>query len=104
VLTFYPTNDASRTVRVRIGRASPYFSTTDTTAAIGIPRVHHEYLAIKASQKVGIKISDSALSAIERDLVRWEGIDGAGGKIRDYYAKRDQQTVARLRAKVAVPK
>jgi hypothetical protein len=103
-LYLYPKSDTTRTVKVLFSRAANYFDVTDTTAEIGIPRIHHEYLALKAAQKLGFRINDSTKTDIERELSRWEGVDGQGGKIRDFYSKRDQDTPRRLKAKINVPK
>jgi len=41
-------------------------------------------------QKMGLRLSDGDYSRASNQLVEWEGQRGAGGKIRDFYSKRDQ--------------
>jgi hypothetical protein len=103
-LYFYPKSDTTRTVKVRFSRAANHFDVTDTNASIGIPSIHYEYLSLKAAQKLGFRINDDAMAMIERELIKWEGVDGQGGKIRDFYSKRDQDTPRRLKAKINVPR
>lgn len=90
----------SGTLKVYLSRPIEYFDITDTTVEIGIPRIHHEYVALKAAQKMHFRLSDSDYSRIEREVAKWEGTDGtSGGKLRDYFSKRDQTTSRRLKAK-----
>lgn len=95
VLTFYPTNDASRTVRIRVGRSSPHFDTTDTTAPIGIPSIHRKYLIYSVLDQLSER---TTIKGVEQKLATEEA------KVRDFYSKRDQQTARRMKAKVSVPK
>jgi hypothetical protein len=100
----YPASDTDRTVKILYSRASPYFDIANTTATIGIPRIHHEYLPLKAALKLGMRLSDTDYTRIEREVAKWEGVDGqSGGKIRDYYSKRDQDTPRRLKGIINVP-
>lgn len=103
-LYFYPKSSVTTTVEVEFAEPANYFDVTDTDAEIGIPRIHHEYLPLKAAQKLGFRIDNATMTAIERELVKWEGVDGQGGKIREHYSKRDQNTPRRLKAKINVPK
>lgn len=103
-LYFYPKSDTTRTVKVLFSRAANYFNVTDTDAEVGIPRIHHEYLPLKAARKLGFRINDATKGDIEQELIQWEGVDGQGGKIRDFYSKQDQDTPRKLKAKIKVPK
>lgn len=92
---------ANNSLHVDFTRPAEYFDVTDTTATIGIPRVHHEYIAIKASQKTMFGTNDPTKSDIERELIKWEGreVNGiqSGGKIREYFSVRDENTPRRLK-------
>lgn len=98
-LFVYPASDRNRIIKVKHTRAIPYFDITDTTAEIGIPRIHHEYLPLKASLKIGFRLSDSDYSKIKREIVQWEGEEGTSniGKIRKYYSRRDEDTPNRIK-------
>ena len=94
---------ANNSLKVEATRPTEYFSTSDTTKTIGIPRVHHEYIALKASQKVMFGSNDPSVGSVERELIKWEGkeVNGvmSGGKIREYYGKRDENTSRRIKSK-----
>lgn len=85
-------------------RAAPYFNTTDTTATIGIPRVHHRYLALKVQHQVMMSTNDPSISKVEQELVSWEGQERngrlSGGKIREYFTTRDENTPRRIKSKI----
>jgi len=99
-LFFYPQASAERTVKVIYRRATEYFDTTDTTATVGIPRIHHEYLPLKASYSLTLRTNDPNSERIKRELVEWEGREDSGGKIRNFYSKRDNNSTGRLMPKV----
>lgn len=92
----YPKSSTSRSMEVEYSRAmNEYTSLSDT---VGIPSVHFPYLIKKASSYIGHRLSDTDYARIERDLQKWEGVDGqSGGKIRDWYSKRDQDTPRQLK-------
>lgn len=94
---------ANNSLKVECTRPTEYFSTSDTTKTIGIPRIHHEYIPLKAAQKVMMSTNDPSISGIERELIKWEGVESkgrmTGGKIREYYNTRDENTVRRLKPK-----
>ena len=91
-------------LHVDFSRPASYFDTSDTTATIGIPRVHHEYIALKAAHRVLIATNGSAVTRIEQELVAWEGTERqgrlSGGKIREYYTIRDENRPRRLKPKL----
>jgi hypothetical protein len=93
---FYPQSSASRTVKLLYRRAVTYFDTTDTTATVGVPRIHHEYLPTKAAYTLSLRTGDPNGEKLKRELIEWEGREDSGGKIRNFYAKRDNNTKGRL--------
>lgn len=98
---FYPASSSSRTVKIMYSRAAKHFSVTDTTVDIGIPSIHNEYLVLHAARNLTFRTNDKAYAKIEKELQKWEGVDGvSGGKIRDYYSKRDQDTPRRMKGKI----
>lgn len=99
-LFIYPKSDSTRTIKVLYRRAISYFDTTDTTATIGIPRIHHEYLPLKAAYSLALRTNDSNLPNLRNELVMWEGVEDSGGKIRNFYSKRDNNTTGRMKANV----
>lgn len=102
-LKLYPAPNAAGTLHVDYSRATPYFDTTDSDATIGIPRVHHRYLALKVAKEVMMAKNDPSVPQIVQELVAWEGteVQGrlSGGKIRDYFATRDENSPRRLKPK-----
>jgi len=99
-LFLYPQSNATRTVKVLHRRATNYFDTTDTTATVGIPRIHHEYLPLKAAYSLSLRTNDPNLPNIRNELMLWEGNEDSGGKIRNFYSKRDNNSTGRLKANV----
>lgn len=102
-LFFYP-NGSGGTVKILYSRLSPYFEVTDEAVEVGIPRHHHLYLVLHAARQLGFKTIDSNRTDIKEELQKWEGVNGFGGKIRDWYFRRDQTTGRKMRAKIHVPK
>lgn len=92
---------AVASLHVDFTRPAEYFDTTDTTATIGIPRLHHQYIALKASHMVAMSTNDPSISKLEQELVSWEGQERngrlSGGKIREYFSVRDENTPRRLK-------
>lgn len=99
-LFFYPQSNATRTVKVLHRRATEYFDTSDTTATVGIPRIHHEYLPLKAAYSLSLRTNDPNLPNLRNEVQTWEGQEDSGGKIRNFYSKRDNNTTGRLKAHV----
>lgn len=95
-LFIYPNASTDRTIKVFYRRAANHFDTTDTTETVGIPRIHQEYLAVKAAYSLSLRTNDSNRVSLEREVIKWEGIEDSGGKIRNFYSKRDNQTKGRL--------
>lgn len=95
---------ANTSLKVEHSRPANYFDTTDTNATIGIPRVHHQYLALKATKMVFMASNDPSITSINQELVAWEGLETqgrlSGGKIREYFSRRDENTVRRLKPKI----
>lgn len=92
---------ATASLHVDFTRPAEYFETTDTTATIGIPRVHHQYIALKAAHMVTMSTNDPSITKLEQELVSWEGQERngrmSGGKIREYFSVRDENTPRRLK-------
>jgi hypothetical protein len=102
-LFLYPTPQ-SGTVKVYFVRPLAQFNGTDGTVALGIPTIHQEYIPLKAMQKMGLRLSDGDYSRASNQLIEWEGQGNAGGKIRDFYSKRDQTEGLKLTPSNSVPK
>ena len=104
-IKLYPAPNFSTDAALKVEHTRPasYFSVDDTTTAIGIPRVHHEYIALKATEKVMLRSNDPSITNIRNQLVSWEGLDQqgrlSGGKIREYFTIRDENTPRRIKPK-----
>ena len=102
-IKLYPAPNAAGTLHVDYSRPTPYFSVDDTAATIGIPRVHHRFIALKVIKEVMIAKNDPSVTKIEQELVAWEGMETqgrlSGGKIREYFTTRDENTPRRIRNK-----
>lgn len=96
----FPHADQTYTVTAYHSRAAKYIDVTDDTTEIGIPRVHHFYLILHACRQLGFRTIDGNRTDISNELVKWEGqeINGrtTGGKIREFYAKRDEDRPSRI--------
>lgn len=97
-LFLYPPPSTGGTVTILYGRASPYFTTTDTDAPIGIPRIHHKYLSLNIRSQLNEAAPLTNAADIERKLLIEEE------EIRDFASKQDQSSPRRLKAKINVPK
>jgi hypothetical protein len=95
----YPKPASSTQIRVFYSRAGKHFTASDLTQYTGIPSIHDEYLIIHAGQKLGFRTVDNARVDFANELIKWEGNGVSGGKIRDFYSKRDQDTPRRLKGK-----
>lgn len=96
-LYFYPKSNASRQVKVLYQRAGKHFSASELSQQTGIPSIHDEYLVMYAGDKLSFRTADGARVDFRNELVKWEGDGITGGKIRDFYSKRDQDTPRRLK-------
>jgi hypothetical protein len=92
----YPTPSQGYTMKVFFSRAVQYFDVTDTTATIGIPRIHHEYIALHASHRLTLRTNDPNRVQIRDELMQFEK------KIRDFYSKRDMTQPRRLKGNINV--
>ena len=92
---------ANASLHVDYTRPANYFDTTDTTATIGIPRIHHRYLALKVQHQVMMAKNDPSITKVEQELTSWEGLERqgrlSGGKIREYYTVRDENRPRRMK-------
>ena len=95
---------ANNSLKVEHARPANYFETTDGAVAVGIPRVHHEYLSLKAAEKVLLRTNDPSITSIRQELVKWEGRESNGqmngGKIREYFTRRDEDRPRKLTTRV----
>lgn len=94
-LFIYPKSDTARTIEVLYSRAVADYEALSEDSGI-IPG-HEEYLVYKAAQKLGIKLSSQDYNRIENELIKWEGQNNSGGKLREWFSKRDQDTPRRLK-------
>lgn len=93
-----PTSGAEEGLKVYFQRPAQYFEVTDTTATIGIPRIHHEYLALHAAQTLTIRTNDKINFQITNKLTKKEK------EIRDFYSKRDKTRPRKLKGIINVAK
>lgn len=91
----YPTPDTSYTMEIEYTRAHPRYSTSSMTASVGIPSIHEEYLVIHALHKLAVRNVDTTTRAEMRNEK-----ENFEKRIRDFYSKRDQDTVQQLTGSV----
>lgn len=94
---FYPTTDASRTVRVTYRRAHPRFSADNLTQDVGVMQIDDEYVVLYAADYVAIGVSDSARPAIAEKLAIKKK------EIKDTFGSLDQDTSRAVRTKAKTP-
>lgn len=93
-LYLFPVSDATRTLRVTVGRAHPRFDSSDTTVSIGVSPIHEEYIALYAADRLMIGSNDPSRTQIRNEMtVKQE-------EIRDLFSKRDQDTGMRIKSKI----
>lgn len=90
-LFLYPVTNVTGTVKVYYSRAENYFATTDTNAAIGIPRIHHNYLVLHAANTLSLRTNDPNKNNFKTELLEAEM------KIKEFFGLRDQDTPKRLK-------
>lgn len=95
----FPHPDASYTVRAYYSRACRYIDVSNAVDEIGIPAIHHFYLILHCMRQLGFKIIDANRVDVNNELAKWEGVDGKGGKIREFFQKRDEDRPRRLKPK-----
>jgi len=96
-LFVYPKPATSTPIKILYSRAGKHFTESDLTQYTGIPSIHDEYLIIHSGYKLSFRTVDGAKVDFRNELAKWEGVDGKGGIIRDFYSKRDQDTPRRLK-------
>ena len=87
---------SSGTFYLYISRAAEYFDVADTTATVGLPRVHHQFITLHASHQLMMRTNDKNIVQVRNELERMKQ------EIRDFYSKRDEDAPRRLKAKVHV--
>lgn len=94
---------ANNSLHVDFTRPAVYFDVADSNATVGIPRIHHRYIALKVIHQVMMANNDPSIASVERELVSWEGIERqgmlSGGKIREYFTTRDENTPRQMKPK-----
>lgn len=90
-LFLYPVPNATGTVQIHYSRPENYFATTDTNAAIGLPRIHHKYIIANASEQIAFAKNDPTY---QKFLLRKNTEET---KIKEFFGLRDQDTPKRLR-------
>lgn len=95
----FPHPDQSYTVTTYYSRAAKPIDVTDAINDIGIPSFHHMYLILHSARQLGFRTIDENRVDVRNELVEWEGQDGKGGKIREYYSVRDEDRPKRMRVK-----
>lgn len=96
-LYIYPKSNVSTQIRILYQRAGKHFTESNLTQNTGIPAIHDEYLIIYAGDKLSFRTVDGARIDFRNELIKWEGNGVVGGKIRDFYSKRDQDTPRKLK-------
>lgn len=92
-LYIYPPSDIAREVEVEYLRATADSLTTDTTAAIGIPKIHFKYLSLNVRSQLNERNNDPNQNNIDNKLLMEEV------KIKDYWSKVDQTGSRQLKPK-----
>jgi phage baseplate assembly protein gpV len=95
----FPHPDASYTATAYYSRAAKYIDVTDSTTEIGIPRIHHQYLALHVARQLGFRTIDGNRTDVANELAKWEGTPGVKGWIAAHYNQRDEDRPRRLKNK-----
>ena len=102
-LAVYPVPDGTYTTTVYYTRAAKIIDVTDNTTDVGIPLTHHFYLILHCARQLGYRTIDANRTDVAGELIKWEGAESggriSGGKIRHYYATRDEDRPKRMRVK-----
>lgn len=96
-LFVYPASSTARTLKILYSRAIPYFTASDLTVNIGIPRIHEEYLVLHAAHRLTLMTNDPNRVQIKNELLESEA------KVRDFFSKRDQDTPRRMKGIIGSP-
>jgi len=102
-LAVYPVPNGTYTTTVYYTRAAKIIDVTDNTTDVGIPLTHHFYLILHCARQLGYRTIDANRTDVAGELIKWEGAESggriSGGKIRHYYATRDEDRPKRMRVK-----
>jgi hypothetical protein len=66
---------------------------------IGIPRIHHQYLALHCARQLGFRTIDGNRTDVANELTKWEGVGSVKGKIAVHYNSRDEDRAKRIKPK-----
>jgi hypothetical protein len=95
----FPHPDGSYTATAYYSRAARYIDVTDSVTEIGIPRIHHQYLALHCARQLGFRTIDGNRTDVAAELAKWEGVPGVKGKIAVHYNSRDEDRAKRMKPK-----
>lgn len=95
----FPHPDTSYTATAYYSRAARYTDATDSVTEVGIPRIHHQYIALHVARQLGFRTIDSNRTDVANELAKWEGVPGVKGWIAEHYNKRDEDRPRRLKPK-----
>ena len=95
----FPHPDTSYTATAYYSRAARYIDVADSVTEIGIPRIHHQYLALHCARQLGFRTIDGNRTDVAAELAKWEGVGSMKGKIAVHYNSRDEDRPKRMKPK-----
>lgn len=83
-----PNYNSTGGLKLYINREPSYFVYTDTSKKAGIPGILHKYLALKPALDYARRNTLASLPRLEIEVAKFEGVNGVGGLIREYFGRR----------------
>lgn len=83
-----PSYAATNGLKIYLNREGSYFATTDTTKKPGVPGVLHAYWFLKPAAEYARRNNLANAPRLAQEILKWEGVNGSGGLIRQYFANR----------------
>ena len=91
-----PSYSATNGLKLYINREASYFTTASTTKKPGVPGVLHKYFYLKAASEYARMNTLSVYPGLEREVIKYEGVNGSGGIIREHFGYRARDERKRL--------
>ena len=83
-----PSYNATNGLKLYINREVSYFTTADTTKKPGVPGILHAYFYLKPAAQYARRRNLANFPNLEREVIKYEGVNGRGGLIRNHFANR----------------
>ena len=77
-----PSYSSTNGLKLYVSRTPVYFTTSDTTTEPGIPKIHHEYLPIRAAYYYCLRKQKPQKNELREDMLNFEN------GIREFYRDR----------------